>query len=218
MSKFSRRGAIVSTVAFALAAGVTANTRDEEKPGRDTKMSKPASWDSIVVGAGVFGAWTAWYLRKAGQRVLLLDALGASNARASSGGESRLTRGSYGSDEVYTRFALNSLKQWKWLSDQAGLPVFHPSGVLFFFQKREAYVDQSLEVHRRLALPTQELDRAALEQRYPQANWKDIEVGLLEPGFGVLMARRAVQTLVGAFVKAGGEYRIGAVKPPAAES
>ncbi len=40
-------------------------------------MNKPATWDSIVIGAGVFGAWTAWYLRKAGQRVLLLDALGA---------------------------------------------------------------------------------------------------------------------------------------------
>jgi len=32
------------------------------------------------------------------------------------------------------------------------------------------------------------------------------------------MARRAVQTLVKAFVKAGGEYRVGAVKPPAAEA
>ena len=179
-------------------------------------MNKPG-WDSIVIGAGVFGAWTAWHLRKAGQRVLLLDAFGAAHARASSGGESRLTRGSYGSDEVYTRFALDSLPQWKWLSEQAGLPVFHPTGVLFFFQKREAYVDQSLEVHARLKLPTQQLDRAALEQRYPQVNWKDIEVGLLEPQFGVLMARRAVQTLVKAFMKSGGEYRVAAAKPPAAD-
>ena len=99
---------------------------------------------------------------------------------ASSGGESRLTRGSYGRDEVYTRFAFDSLAQWKWLSDLSGLPILHQIGVLFFFQKREAYVEQSLEVHRRLKLPTVELDRAALEQRYPQVFWKDIEVGLLE--------------------------------------
>ena len=176
-------------------------------------MSKPA-WDSVVVGAGVFGAWTAWHLRKAGQRVLLLDAFGAAHARASSGGESRLTRGSYGADEIYTRLALDSLAQWKWLSDLAGLPVFHPCGVLFFFQKRETYVDQSLEVHRRLKLPTQEMDRAALEQRFPQVAWKDIDVGLLEPDFGVLMARRAVQTLLRQFQKSGGEYRVAAVKPP----
>ena len=207
MGKLTRR----SVLATALAAGVTRGVH-----GEDGKMSKPA-FDSIVIGAGVFGAWTAWHLRKAGQKVLLLDAHGPAHARASSGGESRLTRGSYGSDEVYTRFALDSLPQWKWLSDQAGLPVFHPSGVVFFFQKREPYVDQSLAVHRRLKLPTQELDRAALEAKYPQVHWKDIEVGLLEPQFGVLMARRAVQTLVRAFVKAGGQYRVGAVKPPAAD-
>jgi sarcosine oxidase len=207
MSKITRRGVLAS----ALAAGVAGSVHGQEK-----KMSKP-SWDAIVIGAGVFGAWTAWHLRRARQRVLLLDAVGPGHARASSGGESRLTRGSYGSDEVYTRFALDSLPQWNWLSEQAGLPVFHPTGVVFFFQKREPYVDQSLEVHRRLNLPTQELDRAALEQRYPQVNWKDVEVGLLEPQFGVLMARRAVHTLVRHFVKAAGEYRVAAVKPPAAD-
>jgi len=203
--RISRRGVI----ATALAAGVAGSVHGEER-----KVNKAASFDSVVIGAGVFGAWTAWHLRKSGQRVLLLDAFGAAHARASSGGESRLTRGSYGSDEVYTRMAFDSLAQWKWLSDLAGLPVFHRTGIVFFFQKREPYVDQSLEVHRRLKLPTQELDRAALELRYPQASWKDIEVGLFEPDFGVLMARRAVQTLVKQFVKAGGEYRIGAVKPP----
>jgi len=203
--KVSRRGVI----ATALAASVASSVHGEER-----KVSKTATWDSVVIGAGVFGAWTAWHLRKAGQRVLLLDAFGAAHARASSGGESRLTRGSYGRDEVYTRFAFDSLAQWKSLSDLAGLPILHQIGVLFFFQKREPYVDQSLEVHRRLKLFTQELDRTALERRYPQVFWQDIEVGLLEAEFGVLMARRAVQTLVRQYVKAGGEYRVAAVKPP----
>src|SRR6188474_714208 len=193
-NRITRRTAIGSALAAGLAAARAGSAKD-------SKMNKPA-WDSIVVGAGVFGAWTAWHLRKAGQRVLLLDAWGAAHARASSGGESRLTRGSYGSDEIYTRFALDSLASWKWLSDQSGLPIFHPIGVLFFFPKPEPYVDQSIEVHRRLQLPTQELGRAALEQRYPQVNWKDIEMGLFEPQFGVLMARRAVQTLLRHFVKA----------------
>jgi monomeric sarcosine oxidase len=202
----TRRAAIGTALAAGLAGTRTAGAKDP-------KMPKP-SWDSIVVGAGVFGAWTAWHLRRAGQRVLLLDAFGAAHARASSGGESRLTRGSYGADEIYTRMAFDSLAQWKWLSDLSGLPILHQIGVLFFFQKREAYVDQSIAVHQRLKLPTQELDRAALEQRYPQVYWKDIEVGLFEPQFGVLMARRAVQMLLRQFVKAGGEYRVAAVKAP----
>ncbi len=209
MANISRRSAL----AAALAAGVAG----PRVAGGAGTSNKKTAWDTVVVGAGVFGAWTAWWLRRAGQRVLLLDAFGAAHARASSGGESRLTRASYGADAVYTRMASDSLAHWKWLSDLAGLPILHRTGVLFFFAKREPFVEQSLTVHRKLGLPTEELDRAALERRFPQVSWKDIEVALLEPEFGVLMARRAVQTLLRQFVKAGGEYRIGAVTPPAAD-
>jgi glycine/D-amino acid oxidase-like deaminating enzyme len=173
-----------------------------------------AGWTSIVVGAGVFGAWTAWHLLRKGERVLLLDAWGPAHARASSGGESRITRTAYGADEIYTRMAVESLADWKWLSERSGLPIFHPTGVLFFFPRVEPYFTASIEVHQRLKLPTEQLQRADLQKRFPQVNWEGVEVGLYEPDFGVLMARRGVQTLVSEFVKAGGEYRIAAVAPP----
>src|SRR6266849_9183209 len=51
-------------------------------------MSAKKTYDVAVIGAGVFGSWTAWHLAKAGKRVVLLDAYGPSNARASSVGES----------------------------------------------------------------------------------------------------------------------------------
>ena len=172
-------------------------------------------WDVIVVGAGVFGAWTAWHLRRLGQRVLLLDASGPANARASSGGESRLTRTIYGADDVYTRMAWDSLDDWRWLSSRSGLPILHPIGVLMFFGRREPFVDQTIEAHRRLGLRLDVLDRAELQRRYPQVSWDGVEVGLFEPELGALMARRAVQTLVQEFVAAGGEYRLAAVLPPA---
>jgi glycine/D-amino acid oxidase-like deaminating enzyme len=168
----------------------------------------------IVVGAGVFGAWTAWHLRRLGRRVLLLDASGPANARAASGGESRMTRTIYGADDVYTRAAWESLEDWRWLSARAGLPVFHPIGVLMFFGKREPFVDQSLQAHRRMGLRLDELDRPELQRRYPQVTWDGVEVGLFEPDLGALMARRAVQTLVKEFVAAGGDYRLAAVRPP----
>jgi len=175
----------------------------------------PPHWhDVIVVGAGVFGAWTAWHLREAGSDVLLVDAHGAAHARASSGGESRMTRGSYGADEIYTRMAHESLERWRWLSKRSGLPILHEIGVLFFFGKREPYVDQTLAVHEKLKLPTYTLNRTALQQLYPQAVWDDVEIGIYEPGFGALMARRAVQTLVRELEN---RLRVGAVVPPVAE-
>ena len=63
-------------------------------------LAAPRVWDAVVVGAGVFGAWTAKCLRTAGQRALLLDAWGPAHARASSGGESRTTRSDYGPDAI----------------------------------------------------------------------------------------------------------------------
>jgi glycine/D-amino acid oxidase-like deaminating enzyme len=171
-------------------------------------------WDVIVAGAGVFGAWTAWELRRRGRSVLLVDGAGPAHARASSGGESRLTRTIYGGDAVYTRMARDSLDEWQWLSSRAGLPLLHPAGVLMFFHRRETYAAASIEVHRALGLPLEELDRAELARRYPQVSWEGIEFGLLERGYGVLMARRAVQTLVAEFVAAGGEYRPDDVAAP----
>ena len=169
-----------------------------------------------MIGAGVFGAWTAWSLLRKGKRVLLVDARGPANARASSGGESRLTRTSYGADEVYTQLALESLPDWKWLSDSADLPVFHRLGVLFFFAGMVPYAAGTLEVHQRLGLPLETLDRAHLTRRFPQFRWDDIDLGLWEPDFGALMSRRGVQTLVTRFVAAGGEYRLTEVAVPRA--
>jgi monomeric sarcosine oxidase len=174
-------------------------------------MSRP---HTAVIGAGVFGAWTAEQLRGAGHRVTLVDPWGPAHSRASSGGESRMTRGAYGKDEIYTRMALASLAEWKQLSSLAGLPIFAPHGVLFFFPREEAYLRDSLAVHRRLGLPTEALTGAEMARRFPMIDFSGIAAGLFEPQFGALMARRAVQMLVTRFLAAGGEYRNALVAPP----
>jgi glycine/D-amino acid oxidase-like deaminating enzyme len=202
MARISRRTALKAGAAAGVAAGLPTPAIARGAP------------EVVVVGAGVFGAWTAHRLQALGRRVTLVDAWGPAHARASSGGESRLTRGSYGADEVYTRMAWDSLAEWKALSARAELPLFHRAGILFFFPTREDYVDRTIEVHRRLKLPTEVLDRPAMARRFPQIDFDGIEVGVYEPEFGALMARRSVQTLVAEFVAAGGEYLCGAVEPP----
>jgi sarcosine oxidase len=171
---------------------------------------------AIVVGAGVFGSWTAEHLRRAGWNVLLVDQMGPANARASSGGESRMTRSDYGPDAIYTQMAVDSLVQWKRLSERSALPLFHEAGVLFFFEEMVDYARASIEVHERLNLPIEVLDHAALRARWPQIDFAGVELGLYEADFGALMARRAVQELVRCFVERGGEYRLAHAVPGAA--
>jgi glycine/D-amino acid oxidase-like deaminating enzyme len=169
-----------------------------------------------VIGAGVFGSWTAHHLRQAGHKVTLIDAWGPANSRASSGGESRLTRAAYGKDAIYTRMAMESLPQWKALSAVSGLPIFIPAGILFFFPTEEPYVRDSIEAHRKLGLSTDVLTRAEMARRFPMIDFDGISVGLYEPEFGALMARRAVLTLVERFTRDGGTYRKGAAVAPRA--
>ena len=168
----------------------------------------------VVVGAGVFGAWTAVHLQRAGHRVTLIDAWGPAHSRASSGGESRLTRAAYGMDSVYTRMAMNSLPEWQSLSVQSGLPIFHPCGVLFFFPEEQPYLADTIAIHRAIGLSTELLGPHEMARRFPMIDFEGIAAGLFEPEFGVLMSRRAVQTLVDRFVRAGGEYQEGAVVSP----
>jgi sarcosine oxidase len=167
-----------------------------------------------VIGAGVFGAWTAHHLQRAGYKVTLIDASGPAHSRASSGGESRLTRAAYGKDQIYTRMARDSLPQWKRLSDVSGLPIFIDCGVLFFFATEEPYVRESIASHERLGLPTSVLTNGEMARRFPMIDFQGISVGLFEPGFGALMARRAVLTLTARFVSEGGAYLKGAALPP----
>jgi sarcosine oxidase len=177
-------------------------------------MGKKASEHVAIVGAGVFGAWTAHHLLQAGHKVTLIDAWGPANTRASSGGESRLTRAAYGKDAIYTRMAMESLPQWKALSEVSGLPILIQCGILFFFPTEESYVQDSIAAHRKFGLPTDVLTQAEMARRFPMIDFDGIRVGLHEPGFGALMARRSVLTLVDRFVKAGGTYAKGFVQPP----
>ena len=171
------------------------------------RAARPGSAAHVAVtGAGVFGSWTAEHLRRAGHKVTLVDMAGPANSRASSGGESRMTRGGYGKDEIYTRMSFDSLPEWKALSDTAGLPIFIRNGVLFFSSKPGDYFDGSIAVHNRLGLPLEQLDGAGLQKRFPMIDFSGVIIGLFEPEFGALMARRAVQTLVKNYVAAGGQY------------
>ena len=171
-----------------------------------------------VIGAGVFGAWTARHLQLAGHKVTLVDARGPANNRASSGGESRMARAAYGKDAIYTKMALDSLTQWKALERSTDLPLFIETGVLFFFPSDDPYLKDSLAAHSRLKLPTELLSPGDMARRFPMIDAGGVHAALYEPGFGALMARRAVQTLVRQIIREHGHYLIGNVAPPNEEA
>lgn len=167
--------------------------------------------DVAVIGAGVFGSWTAWHLKQRGVQVALYDAYGAGNVRSSSGGESRVTRLSYGGDPVYSSMAVESLDYWRALSDRQIAPVFHPTGVLWFSPARDAYMQRSLEWLGEHDIRHQSGDAAWLRENFPKIRFDDHEVGFIEQETGALLANRAVQATVR---DAGVEQVTARVGPP----
>jgi sarcosine oxidase len=167
-----------------------------------------STFDAIVVGAGVFGAWTALHLRRSGRTVALFDAYGAGNSRSSSGGESRILRMGYGADEIYTRWALRSRGQWLELFEQIGRPeLFQKTGVLFTPRTGDPRALDTQTAFEKYSVPFQRLEPADLARSFPQLHFRDERMGLLEPDSGVLLARRAVQAVVAQAVREGVEYR-----------
>ena len=181
--RMTRRESMIAAAGAAVAAGAARAETGETA-------------DAVVVGAGVFGAWTAWHLVKRGMSVRLLDQHGVGHARASSGGESRVIRLSYGGDPLYSASARDSLAQWDALSARQTQLVLHRTGVLWFSPAGDAYMAKSLEWLRAERIAHEAGDRDWLARRFPQIAFAAGESGFLESASGALIAGRGVQAVV----------------------
>jgi sarcosine oxidase len=179
-------------------------------------MQSRTSYDVAVIGAGVFGVWTAYQLRRRGATVLLLDAYGPGNSRATSGGESRIMRLGYGPDAIYTRSAQRSLQLWQELfaGSDTPAPLFHRTGVLWLARGHDAYCEATLSNLQAVGARCERLTQDELGVRFPQLNFDGVDWAGFENDAGVLMARRAVQAVAQKARATGVEYAEEAIATP----
>ena len=172
-----------------------------------------------VIGAGALGGWTALHLLENGARVTLLDAWGPGNSRASSGGETRVMRGTYGPDQPYTEMVARALKLWTKYERRWKRRFLHRTGVLWMAADRDDDFERgSIEMLRQTGIKYQELSVPAMKKRWPQINFSDIRWGIYEPDCGYLEARASCLAVVEGFVAKGGQYRQVAVLPDGLET
>lgn len=150
----------------------------------------------VVIGAGVFGAWSAWFLAARGHRVTLIDAYGPANPRASSADHSRVIRCGYGADAIYSQWTHAAFDDWHWLERETRCSLVETSGALFMGAADNAYIAASYETLTALGIRCQILTSSDLQRRYPQIATGDLGVTLFEQDAGAIRARAAVQALV----------------------
>jgi sarcosine oxidase len=161
-----------------------------------------------VIGAGAFGGWTALHLLERGAQVTLVDAWGPGNSRASSGGETRIMRGTYGPDQPYSQLAARSLQLWEKYERRWKWQFLHRTGVLWMVSNRDdAYERASLGMLREARIKFRKFSTEEMKKRWPQIHFDEVRWGIFEPECGYLDARASCRAVVDAFVDRGGTYR-----------
>ena len=183
---------------------------------RERKSAKSGDQTSVVViGAGAFGGWTALYLLRRGALVTLVDAWGPGNSRSSSGGETRIIRGTYGPNQPYSKMAARALQLWQENQKRWNRVLFRRTGVLWMVAREDdSFEKGSLPMLKQAGIPYVEMNYNDLSSTYPQINLEGVRWAILEPESGGLMAREACAAVRDAFVAEGGRYMPGDVLPP----
>lgn len=171
----------------------------------------------VVLGAGVFGLWSAFYMQQMGARVTLVDAYGPGNSRGSSGGESRIIRSEYGEQFMYTRMNNKAHDLWLKWEKEWDKPIIYSTGRLTLGDKK--YLDEARKVKKDLqafGIEGEVLSHDELKYRWPQINLEGIETGLYfkgGAGGSTVMARESCHAVADAFVKGGGKLKIAKAMP-----
>ena len=173
----------------------------------------------LIIGAGVFGMFTAHYLRERGVDAMVVDQHGPGNSRATSGGETRGVRTSYGDrphGNHWARWASMAMERWKeWDARymQNDAPLFYTTGDIILREEDEPYLQRTKANWDELGIPYEVLDIDEVNRRWPVIGTEGMTQALYEPGAGVVRARRAIQSAAEEYRRNGGEFRIAKVMP-----
>ncbi len=142
------------------------------------------------------GLATAHALSRTSKRnILLIDRYGISNELCSSNDVNRVFRYAYGTDKLYTKMAVESLKLWHEIERESGQHLFIHSGFLMMVGEDEhwsRFVRDSYTTLKESGLNVESFEKGELKRRFPQFS---AERGVLDLYAGALMASKVLETL-----------------------
>jgi len=155
---------------------------------------QPVKTDICVLGGGIMGLATAHSLSKtSNSQVLVLDRYGVRNDYCSSNDVNRVFRYSYGSEQLYTTMAFESLRLWRKIEKESGLQLLLPTGLLLLQgadENANRFNEASYRTLSQMKLGADRLEREDLKKRFPQFR---SEEAFFDPHGGVLLASKALE-------------------------
>ncbi len=214
-----------AVLAGAAAPGAVEASEPRPTPRRAPFVRSGQAPDVCIIGAGAFGLWTALYLQRLGASVEVVDLYGPANSRATSGGETRGVRTSYGDRPhgvQWGRWANEAIKRWKaWDEEHAShdvAPFFYTTGDLILRSEPEPYLERTMALWDELGIEYEQPSMDVVAREFPQIRSDDMSVALYEPQAGVVRARRVMESVSQAFEREGGTITIGRAAPGRVEN
>jgi sarcosine oxidase len=168
----------------------------------------------VVIGAGAWGGWTAYWLRQMGANVTIVDQYGPGNSRATSGDHSRGIRSSYPGNELWTSWAIESIKRWKkfdaeW-SREVRMQLYFNTGDLILRPDTDTtFIENTRPIWDKLGNKYEMLTIDEVRYRWPQINPEGMTKACLEIDAGVGRAQRSCEVVAEVAQKNGAKLVIG---------
>ena len=164
------------------------------------------SYDAIVVGAGISGAATAYHLRKAGAKTLLIER--GEPASGGTGKSAAIIRQSY-STPLLVRLARASITMFENAKTELGQDAgFVQAGYCFVVsQDMLEGAKRNVAMQKGLGIVNEWSDGPGFPEHLPELNPEGIAGIVYEPHGGYADPVQATEAYVEAFRNAGGEFR-----------
>ena len=164
------------------------------------------SYDAIVIGAGISGASTAYHLRKAGAKTLLVER--GEPASGGTGKSAAIIRQSY-STPLLVRLARASITMFENARAELGRDAGFTQ-VGYCFVVNAEMLDgarKNVAMQKGLGIVNEWCDGAGFPEHLPEINPEGIAGIVYEPQGGYADPVQATEAYVAAFEAAGGEFR-----------
>jgi sarcosine oxidase len=146
----------------------------------------------IVLGLGAMGAAACCQLAERGVSVIGIDRFAPPHPWGSTHGDTRITRLAIGEGSEYVPLVRRSLELWPELARETGTELVFQAGFLVLGERSGQFLQRTREVAREYGVEHENLDAAALRERFPMFALGEQAGAYFEPGAGYLRPEAGV--------------------------
>jgi sarcosine oxidase len=168
-----------------------------------------SQYDVAVVGLGAMGSAALLDLARRGVRAVGFDRYHPPHTKGSTHGRSRIIRQAYYEDPVYVPLVRRAYERWDLLTKETGVAVFRQTGGLSLGPRDGLLVSGSRLSALTHGVPFEELDAAAIRDRFPDLRPEPGTAAILEPHAGMLDPEACVAAMLARAATLGAATHLG---------